>query len=59
MIVNNFGLNTEQKKDVDVIMSTINNHNDDHRDESMKQHALHQWVQQPGKSFDNYLIDLW
>ena len=57
-IVNNLGLNTEQKKGVDVIMRAIKNHIDGHRNESMEQHALHRRIQQPGKTFNNYLVAL-
>ena len=40
VIVNNLGLTTEQKKDVDIIICTIKNHIDGHRNESMERHAL-------------------
>ena len=57
-IVNNLRLTTEQKKDVDVIICTIKNHIDGHRNESMEQHALRWWIQQPAETFDDYLVAL-
>ena len=58
-IVNNLRLTTEQKKDADIIICTIKNHIEGHRDESMERHALCRRIQEPGKTFDNYLVALW
>ena len=58
MIVNNLGLTTEQKKDVDIIIHAIKNHIDGHRNESMERHALRRQIQQPGETFNNYLVAL-
>ena len=58
MIVNNLGLNTEQKKGVDVIIRAIKNHIDGHRNESMEQYTPRRQIQQPGKTFDDYLVAL-
>ena len=57
-IVNNLGLTTEQKKDIDVIIHTIKNHIDGDRNESMERHALLQRIQQPGETFNDYLVAL-
>ena len=57
-IVNNLGLNTEQKKGVDVIICAIKNHIDGHRNESMEQYTPRRGIQQPGKTFDDYLVAL-
>ena len=57
-IVNNLGLTTEQKKDVDAIIRAIKNHLDGHRNKSMERHALRRRIQQPGKTFDDYLVAL-
>ena len=57
-IVNNLGLTTQQKKDVDAIIRAIKNHIDGHRNESMEQHTLRRRIQQPGETFDDYLVAL-
>ena len=57
-IVNNLGLTTEQNKDVDVIIHTNKNHIDGHRNESMERHAICQQMQQPGETFNDYLVAL-
>ena len=57
-IVNNLGLTNEQKKDVDAIIRAIKNHIDGHRNESMERHALRRRIQQPGETFDDYLVAL-
>ena len=57
-IVNNPRLTTEQKKDVDIIIHAIKNHINGHRSKSMEWHALCWQSQQPGETFDNYLVAL-
>ena len=39
-IIDNLGLTTEQKKDIDASICAVKNHIDGHRNESMEQHAL-------------------
>ena len=57
-IVNNLSLTPEQKSDVNAIIAAIMRHIDDHINESMERHKLCRRIQQPGESFDDYLVSL-
>ena len=57
-IVNNLRLTTEQKKDVDIIIHAIKNHINGLRNKSLEWYALCWQSQQPGETFDNYLVAL-
>ena len=57
-IVNNLGLTPEQKRDVDAIITAIKQHIDGLINESMERRKLRRCYQQPGESFDDYLVSL-
>ena len=64
-IVDNLGLTTEQKGDVNAIIADVNaiiaaikRHIDGHVNESMERHKLRRRMQQPGESFDDFLVAL-
>ena len=57
-IVDNLGLTTEQKGDVNAIIAAIKRHIDGHVNESMERHKLRRRMQQPGESFDDFLVAL-
>jgi len=57
-IVNNLGLTTEQKKDPTAIVTAIKRHIDGHINESIEQCNLRRRTQQPGESFDDFLVSL-
>ena len=57
-IVENLGLTTEQRKNVDAIISALKGHIEGHRNESMERHNLRRRKQQPGESFDDFLVSL-
>ena len=57
-IVNNLGLTTEQKQDSDAIITAIKRHIDGHINESVERRNLRRRAQQPGETFDDYLVSL-
>ena len=57
-IVDNLGLTTEQKGDVDAIITAIKRHIDGLVNESMERRKLCRRCQQPGESLDDYLVSL-
>ena len=57
-IVDNLGLTIEQKGDVNAIIAAIKRHIDGHVNESMERHKLCRRMQQPGESFDDFLVAL-
>ena len=57
-IVNNLGLTEEQKKDPTVIIAAIKRHIDGHINESVERRNLRRRTQQPGESFDDFLVSL-
>ena len=57
-IVDNLGLTPEQKSDVDAIITAIKRHIDGLVNESMERRKLRRRYQQPGESFDDYLVSL-
>jgi len=57
--VNNLGLSAEDRNSVNAIIMAIKCHVDGHINESMERCRLQCRVQQPGESFDDYLVSLW
>ena len=57
-VVNNLGLSADDRNGVNAIISEIKRHVDGHINESMEHHRLRCRVQQPGDSFDDYLVSL-
>ena len=57
-IVNNLGLTTEQKQDPSAIITAIKRHIDGHINESIERRNLRCRTQQPGESFDDFLVSL-
>ena len=57
-IVNNLGLTTEQKQDADAIITAIKRHIDGQVNESVERRNLRRRTQQPGESFDDFLVAL-
>ena len=58
-VVNNLGLSADDRNSVGAIITAIKRHVDGHINESMERRRLRHRVQQPGESFDNYLVSLW
>ena len=57
-IVNNLGLSDEQRNDVDAIISALKRHMVAQINESVERQNLHSHTQQPGETFDNFLVAL-
>ena len=57
-IVNNLGLTPEQRQDASAIITAIKRHIDSHINESVKRCNLRRRTQQPGETFDDYLVAL-
>ena len=57
-IVNNLSLTAEQKKDSDAIITAIKRHIDGQLNESVERRNLRRRTQQPGESFDDFLVAL-
>ena len=57
-IVNNLGLSDEQRNDVDAIISTLKRHMVCQINESVECRNLHNCTQQPGETFDDFLVAL-
>lgn len=57
-IVNNLGLTVEQKKDIKSIVKAIQQYVEGHINESVERRNFRRRVQQPGESFDDYLVSL-
>jgi len=57
-VVNNLGLSIEDRNCANAIIMAIKCHVDRHINESMERHRLRRRVQQPGESFDDYLVSL-
>ena len=57
-VVNNLGLTEEQKQDADAIITVIKHHIDGQLNESVERHNLRRRTQQPGESFDDFLVTL-
>ena len=55
-VVNNLGLSANDKNNVGAIITAIKCHVDGHINESMERRRLRRRVQQPGESFDDYLV---
>ena len=58
-IVQNLGLTDEERKNVTVIIEALQSCIDGHLNETVKRRNFHLRKQQPGESFDNFLISLW
>jgi len=58
-VVNNLGLSEEDRNSATAIIAAIKRHVDGHINESMERRWLQRRVQQPGESFDDYLVSLW
>ena len=56
--VDNLGLSTEQCENVLAIITAIKQHVDGHINESVECYNFRKWVQQCGKTFDDYLVAL-
>ena len=57
-IVNNLGLTEEQKQDATAIIAAIKRHIDGQINESVERRNLRRRMQQPGESFDDFLVAL-
>ena len=57
-VVNNLGLTEEERANADAIITAIKCHVDGHINESMERCRLQRRVQQPGESFDDYIVSL-
>ena len=57
-VVNNLGLSADDRNSVNTIITAIKCHVDGCINESMERRRLRHRVQQPGKSFDDYLVSL-
>ncbi|XP_065893428.1 uncharacterized protein [Dysidea avara] len=57
-VVNNLGLSEEDRNNAEAVIAAIKRHVDGHINESMERRRLRRRVQQPGESFDNYLVSL-
>ena len=57
-IVDNLGLTTEQKGHINAIIAAIKRHIDGHVNESREHRKLRRRMQQPGESFDDFLVTL-
>ena len=57
-IVNNLGLSEEQRNDVEAIIRAIKRHTDSQINESVERRNLRSRTQQPGESFDDFLVAL-
>ena len=57
-IVNNLGLTEEQQRNVASIVDAIQQYVDGHVNESVERRNFRRRVQQPGESFDDFLVSL-
>ena len=57
-IVNNLGLSEEQRNNVDTVIQAIKRHIDGQINESIERRNLRSRTQQPGESFDDFLVAL-
>ena len=57
-IVNNLGLSEEQRNNVDTVIQAIKRHIDGQINESVERRNLRSRTQQPGESFDDFLVAL-
>ena len=57
-IVNNLGLSEEQRNNVDTVIQAIKRHIDGQINESVERCNLRSRTQQPGESFDDFLVAL-
>ena len=57
-IVQNLGLTEDQMKDTGEIIDAIQRYVDGHTNETVERRNFRRQTQQPGKSFDDYLISL-
>ena len=57
-VVNNLGFTEEQKRDSDAIITAIKRHIDGQLNESVERSNLRRRTQQPGESFDDFLVAL-
>ena len=57
-IVNNLGLTPEQRQDASAIITAIKRHIDSHINEFVERRNLRRRMQQPGETFDDYLVAL-
>ena len=57
-VVNNLGLTEEQKQDATAITTALKRHINGQINECVERHNLRSRTQQPGESFDNFLIAL-
>ena len=57
-VVNNLGLTEEQEQDTDAIITAIKRHIDGQLNESVERRNLRRRTQQPGESFDDFLVAL-
>ena len=57
-VVNNLGLTEEQKQDAEAIITVVKRHIDGQLNESVERRNLRRRTQQPGESFDDFLVAL-
>ena len=57
-IVQNLGLNEEQKGSVEAIIRAIQRYVEGHINETVERHNFRQRTQQPGEPFDDFLVSL-
>ena len=57
-VVDNLGLTTEERNDSSAIIAALKRHVEGHINESMERRRLRRRMQQPGESFDDYLVSL-
>ena len=57
-IVHNLGLTTEERASAASIIDAIKNYVVGHINESVERQNFRHWTQQPGESFDDYLVSL-
>ena len=57
-ILQYLGLTDEQMKDKKTVIEAIQHYMDGHINETVEHRTFHWWIQQPGKSFDDFLITI-
>ena len=57
-VVDNLGLTTEERNDSSAIIAALKRHVEGHINESMERRRRSRRMQQPGESFDDYLVSL-